>query len=264
MRELHRMNNLILIAVVLIVLVFAIIITQPRFFELTDEQRDDIYTGLGDNWHKIDLPTFSVNTPTDYKLVKQQGIDSYVGLITNGSDTLSFDYGWYSNDLKDRKYQRSSDTINGVQAVTAFSTSGELGVHFPNIVGDNKLTLYSETILNELAFDIFKTVKFPVHSGRTSEQLGLNSAVGFTAGEQLFEKNCGSCHQLNLKIIGPSLNGVIERRGIDWFINWTTNPEKLIETNEEAAQLFEDYGQTKHLAYPFDEEKLQLLIEYIE
>jgi hypothetical protein len=264
MRELQRSNNLILIAVILIVLVIAMMLTQPKFFELTDEQRADIYTELGNNWHKIELQAFSINTPTDFKFIKQQGIDSYVGLIANESDTLTFDYGWYSNGLKDRKYQRSYDTINGVPAITAFSTSGELGIHFPNVVGDDKLTLYSATIPKEIALEIFRTVKFPGHFGRTSEQLGQNNAVGFTAGEQIFESNCGACHQLHQIVIGPSLNGVIERKGIDWFMNWITNPKELIETNEEAARLFEDYGRTEHLAYPFEEQELQLLIEYIK
>jgi hypothetical protein len=42
-------------------------------------------------------PAFSINFPTaDWKLVNQQGTDSYVGYYENGKEKIQFDYGWYS------------------------------------------------------------------------------------------------------------------------------------------------------------------------
>lgn len=46
--------------------------------------------------HLIDLGQFSLITPADFRYKKQEGIDSYVGKITNGQYTFYFDYGWYS------------------------------------------------------------------------------------------------------------------------------------------------------------------------
>lgn len=41
---------------------------------------------------------FSINFPTaDWKLVNQQGFDSYVGYYENGKEKIQFDHGWYSD-----------------------------------------------------------------------------------------------------------------------------------------------------------------------
>lgn len=43
---------------------------------------------------------FTIDIPASWHSVKVQGIDSYIGLIViDDNDTLSFDLGWYSNDL---------------------------------------------------------------------------------------------------------------------------------------------------------------------
>ena len=42
---------------------------------------------------------YQFDFPSDYVLVKEQGIDSYVGKIEGDSLTLSFDYGYYSNSF---------------------------------------------------------------------------------------------------------------------------------------------------------------------
>lgn len=44
----------------------------------------------------LDLYAFTVEVPNAFKYEKRKGIDSYVGLITNGEIDISFDYGWYS------------------------------------------------------------------------------------------------------------------------------------------------------------------------
>jgi len=42
----------------------------------------------------IDAGPFIVTATSDFKLVKESGIDSYVGKITNGKLEFGFDYGW--------------------------------------------------------------------------------------------------------------------------------------------------------------------------
>ncbi|WP_420573223.1 hypothetical protein [Kordia sp.] len=44
----------------------------------------------------IDLGHFSITVPNDFEYKKLRGIDSFVGKITNGEATFTFDYGWYS------------------------------------------------------------------------------------------------------------------------------------------------------------------------
>jgi hypothetical protein len=48
----------------------------------------------------MDLGSFTIETPQSWEHIVVKGIDSYVGNIAiDSTDTLSFDLGWYSNNL---------------------------------------------------------------------------------------------------------------------------------------------------------------------
>jgi hypothetical protein len=66
-------------------------------------------------WHKIDAKTFYIETPIEFKFFLSEGIDSYVGGLTNEKDTFFFDYGYYSNSLTDfspSEYKIFNEIIN--------------------------------------------------------------------------------------------------------------------------------------------------------
>ncbi|MEO9474103.1 MAG: hypothetical protein ABJG41_01160 [Cyclobacteriaceae bacterium] len=155
MREQKRTNFIIPIAVILIALVFGMMMIEPDFFELGERR----YKVVDDNSHIIELGRFSLLTPNNFKYVEQEGIDSFVGLITDGTDSIEFDFGWYSNDLTSEDYNLSNERINGRQAVTGFSNTYGTAVHFPNLRDNNSLTVYSETLTEEEALNIFRTIK---------------------------------------------------------------------------------------------------------
>jgi hypothetical protein len=48
---------------------------------------------------EIEIGDFNFQFPQDFKLIKEQGIDSYVGKVSNGKIKFQFDYGYYSNSL---------------------------------------------------------------------------------------------------------------------------------------------------------------------
>ncbi|QSE98035.1 hypothetical protein [Fulvivirga lutea] len=147
------------LSAILIVLVFGMMTIEPRFFELTEEQRQDIYTQLDNNWHRIDLIQFTVKTPKDFKFYQQQGIDSYIGLITNETDSIEFDYGIYSNDLTSEDWHLTTERVNGRKAVIGYSNSFGTAAHFPNLGNNNSLTVYARTMSEEEALEIFRTIE---------------------------------------------------------------------------------------------------------
>lgn len=55
------------------------------------------------DWDKlflIEAQSFTLRFPTnDWKLVNQQGTDSYVGYFEKGGDKIYFDHGWYNSDI---------------------------------------------------------------------------------------------------------------------------------------------------------------------
>lgn len=82
---------------------------------------DDYYYSDADTkgWHKIDLGHFKIETPKDYRFYKLMGVDSFVGGITNGTDSIMFDFGMYSNTLTsfqtERGVELKKELINGKQ-----------------------------------------------------------------------------------------------------------------------------------------------------
>lgn len=48
---------------------------------------------------EIEIGKYVFQFPQDFKLIKEKGIDSYVGKISNGKIDFQFDYGYYSNSL---------------------------------------------------------------------------------------------------------------------------------------------------------------------
>ncbi|MEQ8472216.1 MAG: hypothetical protein RIC35_13575 [Marinoscillum sp.] len=154
MRELKRTNFIIPLAIILIALVSGMMMIEPDFFELGERR----YEKVDDNSHIIDLGRFSLQTPNKFKYVEQEGIDSFVGLITDGTDSLEFDFGWYSNDLTSEDWRLTTQQVNGRKADIGYSTTFGTAVHFPNLGNDNSLTFYAGTMPEETALEIFRTI----------------------------------------------------------------------------------------------------------
>lgn len=51
-------------------------------------------------WKTIEVGRYIFDFPPGFELIKEKGIDSYVGKIQDDSISFSFDYGYYSNDFE--------------------------------------------------------------------------------------------------------------------------------------------------------------------
>jgi len=108
-----------------------------------------------------------------------RGIDSYVDGITNDRDTLEFDFGDYSNNLKDdgacEIQVHADDTINGKAGYISkpkIRGKGFLGVYFGDINGA-KFNLCSR--LNpkdeDTIISIFQSIRFKTSDTTRNTQL---------------------------------------------------------------------------------------------
>ncbi|MEO5601035.1 MAG: cytochrome c3 family protein [Cyclobacteriaceae bacterium] len=60
--------------------------------------------------------------------------------------------------------------------------------------------------------------------------------AAITAGEQLFNANCKTCHRVQTKLIGPALAGVTERApSIDWIKSFIRNSSAVIASGDPYA-----------------------------
>lgn len=74
----------------------------------------------------------------------------------------------------------------------------------------------------------------------TNVDLGASLDVAMaTNGEKVAGVKCMSCHKLtDERLVGPGWKGVTERRTPEWIMNFSTNPDPMIDKDPELqAQL---------------------------
>jgi mono/diheme cytochrome c family protein len=83
-----------------------------------------------------------------------------------------------------------------------------------------------------------------VASFAVSASIFAQGAPSAEEGKKLYDaNNCGSCHALDKKVVGPALRGVHERHSEEWLIQWVRNNKKLRESGDpDAIKLYNDYG----------------------
>lgn len=101
-------------------------------------------------------------------------------------------------------------------------------------------------------------------SGLFSQDISTDQEV-ISAGEATFKANCTQCHNVWGVKLGPALEGVHERRSIEWLNSWIKNSQALIASgDEQAVELWEEYKPTVMPAYPFSDDQVMELIAYIK
>lgn len=188
-------------------------------------------------WKTLDFGPFKMKAPGDWTILKQQGIDSFVGGVTNGRDSLWFDYGWYAPDFSggSQTYQHLAvDTVNGLLAFILIPEEdgrGEIGIYIPRIGRQDKFILTGTDITGTPT--ILKMFKSLVFAGSdTTKNPALTSAdfeeINFISGKGLFISKCNNCHASNMDNSVPSMKTITDRRSDEWVYRYLTNRKSLV------------------------------------
>jgi hypothetical protein len=120
-------------------------------------------------WRKVDAGPFSILAPPGWEFHQLEGVDSYVGEFVGDGVVLRFDYGGYSNPLKEERkpnYVVIHKSIDGHAAKIVSPRvpgHGITGVYFRNAGNASALTLFGKDLTptqQELALKIFETLRF--------------------------------------------------------------------------------------------------------
>ena len=108
---------------------------------------------------------FTLRAPCTWSVVKRQGVDSYVGAVTNGTDTLEFDYGIYSMQperTRDKCRIRRGIVGGRIARIARQQKPGQgMTAIFFKLSGDTKFVLYGIDVVNESeVLKIMKSVRF--------------------------------------------------------------------------------------------------------
>jgi cytochrome c553 len=186
------------------------------------------------NNNDFNFGAFSIKIPKDWKKIKFDGIDSYVGGITNGNDSLTFDYGWYSYDFSyedGEKQLFTTDTINGKIALITKPKeigNGTIGIYMEKAFKKNRFNLIGRNIEDEdLIFDVFKSIKFKdSDTTLNSKTLEFSNKIKPYSGRSLFYTNCASCHHKNKNMVGPAFGGIKKLEFKKWILDSTNLTQK--------------------------------------
>jgi mono/diheme cytochrome c family protein len=106
--------------------------------------------------------------------------------------------------------------------------------------------------------------EFPKGVGPVTDiDLGELDQVLADKGKELYGTKCVACHQIDTKLIGPPQAGVLDRRSPEWVMNMMLNPTEMVEKDETAKALFEEYNKIP-MAIPggLTEEEARAILEY--
>jgi cytochrome c551/c552 len=107
------------------------------------------------------------------------------------------------------------------------------------------------------------TVTSPFDAGPRAAEGPVDEALA-KQGEVLFKKKtCSTCHGFGMRITGPDLNGVTERRSAAWMEQQMLHPDVMTKSDPISHQLFGIYAvQMPNLMLKPEEAKA--LIEFLK
>lgn len=85
------------------------------------------------------------------------------------------------------------------------------------------------------------------------------------AGEQVFKQKCASCHTIGGgKLVGPDLEGVGERRDVEWIESFISAPDKMIASGDPIiTELLAEYNNLPMPNLGLTEQEVDDLLAYL-
>ncbi|NNJ55063.1 MAG: cytochrome c [Bacteroidia bacterium] len=99
----------------------------------------------------------------------------------------------------------------------------------------------------------------PISSLTLADEVDATMAA---SGEEIFQAKCSACHKTDVKFIGPSPKGVLERRSPEWVMNMILNPEEMVANDPIAKELLVEYNMSPMANQNLTEEEARSVLEY--
>jgi mono/diheme cytochrome c family protein len=108
--------------------------------------------------------------------------------------------------------------------------------------------LYLKSSFKSALFILFLSTLFSLPA--FSQDISTDPAA-ISAGKQLFDANCKTCHRVDKKLVGPALAGVYDRApSIDWIKSFIHNSSAVIASGDKyAVDLYNQYNKTQMTAF---------------
>jgi mono/diheme cytochrome c family protein len=91
-----------------------------------------------------------------------------------------------------------------------------------------------------------------------------SDTVLIVKGQKVFSDNCSSCHGFNQDAIGPQLGGLTTLVSSDWIKGFIKNPQQVIQSGDERAQLlFDRYKLVMPSFSHLKEDEVESIVAFI-
>jgi mono/diheme cytochrome c family protein len=98
--------------------------------------------------------------------------------------------------------------------------------------------------------------------GPSSEEL---EAEKLAEGKSLFTTYCKACHNIDMRLVGPPLKGVTERRDKEWIYSFVKASQSMVEAGDSTAvALWNEYNKVPMPNQPVTNEQIDLILSYVE
>jgi mono/diheme cytochrome c family protein len=108
--------------------------------------------------------------------------------------------------------------------------------------------LYLKSSFKSALFILFLSTLFSLPA--FSQDISTDPAA-ISAGKQLFDANCKTCHKVDKVVVGPALGGVYDRApSIDWIKSFVHNSQAVIASGDKyAVDLYNKFNKTQMTAF---------------
>jgi hypothetical protein len=224
------------------------------------------------DWQTLDFGDFKIKAPNDWRKFKEQGIDAYIGGLTNGKDSLWFYFGSFVSGFQgdNENYLFAQDTINGKIAAIKLpkkDSAGSIEMFINNANNQTKFVLAGSSPNRDLVLKIFKSVVF--QSSDTTKNGTLNTAkfkkYPLGSGTTIYNWNCTSCHSRNKTSVGPALTTeLINSRTNEWLYTFFKDRRNLKQDSAYLARKGEFNDANCIELSDYSKEDVEQLISYIK
>ncbi len=91
------------------------------------------------------------------------------------------------------------------------------------------------------------------------------SAAFAQDGATLFKSNCGMCHKLGARLVGPDLTNVTQRRSKEWVHKFVKSSQTVVKSGDkDATAIFNEFNQTVMPDQNVTDAQIDEIIKYIE
>jgi len=96
--------------------------------------------------------------------------------------------------------------------------------------------------------------------------LWANTPSSVDEGKSIFSARCAACHNVNVKLVGPALAGIDQRRNIEWIISFVHSSQTMVKENDETAvALFNEFNKTQMPDHPdISSDQVRSIVAYIK